>query len=69
MRRVLGIEVNRAVELLNSQGISCTLKQVSSRKGVEGDERRVVRVTKKSNNEAELTWACFKTGLGGEDMD
>ena len=60
MISVLGYELSRATELLESQGYAVRCVETRSRKGVDGSERRVVR-QRMNDGQAELVWAVFKT--------
>ena len=60
MISVLGYELERAVELLESAGYSVTCTETRSRKGVDGSEKRVIR-QRIADGQAELVWAVFKT--------
>lgn len=63
MRNVEGLELSAAINALEADGIQVTTIEVSSRKGVDGDERRVVRDKQTGKNSAELTFAVFKTRI------
>ena len=60
MISVLGYELSRATELLESQGYAVRCVETRSRKGVDGSERRVVRQCM-ADGQAELVFAVFKT--------
>lgn len=60
MISVLGLELGQAVELLKSLGYETDCIEVRSRKGLAGNEARVVR-QRISGGRAELTYAIFKT--------
>ena len=60
MISVLGYELSRAVELLESAGYTVHCVETRSRKGVDGSEKRVVRQRMK-DGQAELVFAVFKT--------
>ena len=60
MISVLGYELSRATELLESQGYAVRCVETRSRKGVDGSERRVIR-QRMNDGQAELVWAVFKT--------
>ena len=63
MRNVEGLELSAAINALEADGIQVTTLEVSSRKCVDGDERRVVRAKQTGENSAELTFAVFKTRI------
>lgn len=63
MRNVEGLELSAAINALEADGIQVTTLEVSSRKGVDGDEWRVVRAKQTGKNSAELTFAVFKTRI------
>ena len=50
MRNVEGLELSAAINALEADGIQVTTLEVSSRKGVDGDERRVVRAKQTGEN-------------------
>jgi len=60
---VLGLELNRAAELLAREGYEVAAAQVSSKKGVAGNDARVVRVRRTGEFKVELTYAVFKTDV------
>lgn len=60
MISVLGYELSRATELLESQGYAVRCVETRSRKGVDGSEKRVVR-QRIREGQAELVFAVFKT--------
>jgi len=60
---VLGWELSRAVAALEAEGFAVSTVGVSSRKGVKGNESRVIRQRRKGDAEAELTFSVFKTDL------
>ncbi|HWQ58726.1 MAG TPA: hypothetical protein VN540_06865 [Clostridia bacterium] len=63
MTDVLGFELHRATELLAREGYAVSCAQISSKKGVPGNEARVVRVRRTGDFCVELTWAVFKTDV------
>lgn len=63
MRNVEGLELTAAISALEAEGIHADTVEVSSRKGVDGNERRVVRAIQTGENSAELTFAVFKTRI------
>ena len=63
MTDVLGFEVHNATELLAREGYAVTCAQVSSKKGMQGNEARVVRVRRTGDDSIELTYAVFKTDI------
>ena len=52
MRNVEGLELSLAVAALESEGMAVKTVEVSSRKGVNGNERRVVRARQTGENSA-----------------
>jgi hypothetical protein len=61
---VRGFALDEAVTLLQRQGYGVTTQEVRSKKGLEGNERRVVRVKLfEDKKEAALTYAQFKTAV------
>ena len=67
MRNVEGLELSAAINALEADGICVSTIEVSSRKGVDGDERRVVCAKQTGENSAELTFAVFKTRIGAPE--
>ncbi len=63
MTDVLGLELRHARDILAREGLRVTCTEVASRKGVAGNEARVVRVRVAAPGEAELLWALFKTDV------
>lgn len=63
MTDVLGWELTHAVAALEAEGFSVVTVGVSSRKGVKGNERRVIRQRQTGEAQAELTFSVFKTDL------
>lgn len=61
MKNVLGIELHHAEELLRAEGESVQTLEVRSRKGVNGNEARVVRQCVRDDGTVVLTYAIFKT--------
>ncbi|HWS29133.1 MAG TPA: hypothetical protein VN512_03355 [Clostridia bacterium] len=61
MSSVLGLPVAEAVRLLEVEGCAVRLKETRSRKGVNGNEARVVRERVLENGEIELMYSVFKT--------
>ena len=60
MISVLGYELGRAKELLEAEGYSVRCVETRSRKGLNGNEKRVIR-QRADGNAVELIWAPFKT--------
>ena len=60
MISVLGYELQRAKQLLEESGYAVCCTEIRSRKGVEGNEARVVRQLEKEGC-VELVYAIFKT--------
>ncbi|MBQ7114762.1 MAG: hypothetical protein IJO10_11085 [Clostridia bacterium] len=63
MTDVLGWELTHAVAALEAEGFSVVTVGVSSRKGVKGNESRVIRQRQTGEAQAELTFSVFKTDL------
>lgn len=63
MTDVLGFELHNAVDVLTRAGYTVTCAQFSSKKGVDGNEARVVRVCETGEQMLELTYAVFKTDV------
>ena len=61
MISVLGYELSRAEEMLRAEGFSVKNEEVRSRKGLCGNEARVVRQRQIGEREVLLTYAIFKT--------
>ena len=57
---VLGYELGRAKELLEAEGYSVRCVETRSRKGLNGNEKRVIR-QRADGDAVELIWALFKT--------
>lgn len=66
---VLGFELCRAVDAINAAGYEVCRMQVSSRKGVVGNEARVIRQRQLTDGLIELAYSVFKTDVAysGED--
>lgn len=63
MTDVLGFELHNAMDILAREGYAVTCAQVSSKKGVIGNEERVVRVRRSGDFFIELTYAVFRTDV------
>ncbi len=68
MKSVLGLELSAAVAILESEGYAVTVMEVSSKKGVSGNERRVIRertldVEPGLPKRICLTYAVFQTDV------
>lgn len=61
MISVLGYELSRAEEMLRAEGFHVECEEVRSRKGLCGNESRVVRQRLTGDREVTLTYAIFKT--------
>ncbi len=61
MISVVGLELEEAARLLKEAGYPFKLTQTRSRKGVDGNEARVVRQRLLSSGEVELIYSVFKT--------
>lgn len=60
---VLGMELEKAKAYLAAQGYRVTEKEVRSKKGVPGNEARVIRVRETAAESVELCYAVFKTNV------
>jgi len=60
---VLGLELNKAIELLAREGVGVTCVETASRKGLAGNEKRVVRQRPTGGNSVELVYAVFRTDV------
>lgn len=60
---VLGLPLNEALGLLEAGGYSVTVKEVRSKKGLDGDEDRVVRVNDNGDKNVLVTYANFQTNV------
>jgi len=66
---VLGYELERAKALLQAQGVQvCAEEEVRSRKGLEGDQKRVIRQTElpaapDGHKRVSLNYSVFCTTL------
>jgi len=58
---VLGLPVEEAVRILEAEGCAVRLIETRSRKGVNGNEARVVRQRVLVSGETELIYSVFKT--------
>ena len=56
-----GFELGYAKEVLESEGFLVYLKEVRSKKGVDGDSRRVVRQRKLDEKSVELCYSVVLT--------
>lgn len=69
MTDTVGLELSEALRRLEAEGIECVTVEVSSRKGVRGNEARVIRQRAIKSNEtgsivkAELCFSVFKTDV------
>ena len=63
MTCVLGWELSRACAALEAEGVAVLCVAVSSRKGVKGNESRVIRQRQTGAAEVELAYSVFKTDL------
>lgn len=63
MTTVLGYELQCAVDILTAEGYGLQLLEVRSRKGVDGNEKRVVRqqALPETPGVVRLTYAVFQT--------
>lgn len=61
--RLLGRSLEEALEALEEEGSVVRLVEVSSRKGVLGNSRRVIRARRLCGGEMELCYSVFKTDL------
>lgn len=63
MSGVLGRKLHDAMDKLAREGYAVSCAEVSSRKGVLGNQARVVRVRQTGDCAIELTYAVFKTDV------
>lgn len=63
MTCVLGWELSRACAALEAEGFTVRCVSVSSRKGVKGNESRVIRQRQIGTDAVELVCSVFKTDL------
>lgn len=61
MISVVGLVLEEAERMLGEAGFTVRRKQTRSRKGVDGNEARVVRERFLPGGEVELVYAVFKT--------
>lgn len=62
MTSVLGFPLDRAIEVLQSEGYCVETEEARSKKGVlDGTEQRVIRQSEQSGNKVVLVYALFKT--------
>ncbi len=66
MIEVLGMPLEGAAALLEQEGLIVRCLEVSSRKGVQGGEARVIRQRMLEGKDVELTFSRFKTFPGCE---
>jgi len=60
---VLGYELHVALDILAREGDDVACVEVSSKKGVAGNQKRVVRVRRTGDLQLEVTWAVFRTDV------
>ncbi len=60
---VLGMELGLARERLEAEGYKVKCCELRSRKGINGDNERVIRVRECGENSVELCWSLFKTDV------
>ena len=60
---VLGLELQLACDLLEAEGYRVQTQELRSRKGLDGNEARVIRVCPHDGGSVELCWSLFKTDL------
>ena len=63
MTDVLGWELTAARTALEAEGFAVRVISVSSRKGLAGNESRIIRQRQTAAAEVELTCSVFKTDL------
>jgi len=63
MQKVLGMDVKKAVKILEQEGLTCVLKEYSSKKPVEADTTRVIRQKILDEKTVELIVSGFKTSI------
>lgn len=61
MISVLGLSLEEAARLLQEAGFAVKLTETRSRKGLAGNEARVVRQRILNSGEVELVYSVFKT--------
>jgi hypothetical protein len=60
---VLGFELEHAVRLLENGGFTVSCVEYSSKKGVKGNEKRVIRQRVAEKGNVELVYSIFKTDV------
>ncbi len=60
---VLGMELQLACARLEDEGYRVQTQELRSRKGLAGNEARVIRVRMLADDCVELCWSLFKTDL------
>lgn len=63
---LLGQPLKKAVSILESKGYSVKTIEARSKKGVEGDSLRVIRMIEESDGVILITYSEFKTIANGE---
>lgn len=63
MKRILGLPVDEAILECEKEGVSFRLEEVSSRKGCEGNDARVISAVPEKNGYLVLTYANFLTEI------
>ena len=65
MTEVLGLELSNALDLLKSEGYSVRCVGYASRKGVKGNEKRVIRqkIVDDDLKTVEVVYSIFKTDV------
>ncbi|OQB25325.1 MAG: hypothetical protein BWY11_00665 [Firmicutes bacterium ADurb.Bin182] len=65
MISVLGFELKKAVDMLEKCGFTVNCVEYSSRKGVKGNEKRVIRQSfiNEDQSRIELVYSLFKTDV------
>lgn len=66
MIELLGQPLEKAVSILESKGYCVKTIEARSRKGVEGDSLRVIRITEEADGVILITYSEFKTLVYGE---
>ncbi len=60
MRNVLGLDLDTAIKLLETEGKPVRFVEVRSKKGGKGEDRRVIKTTE-TETETVVYWSAFKT--------
>lgn len=63
---LLGQPLDKGVEMLKSKGYCVRTVEARSKKGVDGDSLRIIRISEEANGEILVTYSEFKTIVNGE---